>query len=321
MRTSPGEMSAVRQSCSRPAVSSRRPRDLDRHAAEAAAFAQADLGGGEAARGGGEIELLGSVAHGIINALFTVNFCLSFDGGAGLGAGRGGRAKVPPTKRGTETWRRSRAAIAFDYVIVGAGSAGCVLANRLSEDPNVTVALLEAGGHNDSLLVNMPAGVGQLIANKNAMNWGFETTPQAHLDGRRFYQPRGRGWGGSSAINGMIYIRGHARDYDQWRQMGLTGWGYADVLPYFKRAQNQRRRRRCLERRRRAAVCFARAAGRSDLQRRSSKRGAQAGYPVTRDFNGYQQEGAGPYHLTIRTANAGARRLRICARSLACGRT
>ena len=98
----------------------------------------------------------------------------------------------------------------------------------------------------------------------------------------------------------MIYIRGHARDYDHWRQMGLTGWGYADVLPYFKRAQTSRRRRRCLERRRRPALRCRAARRAIRSTRRSSKPAAQAGYPVTRDFNGHQQEGVGPYHLTIR---------------------
>jgi choline dehydrogenase len=187
----------------------------------------------------------------------------------------------------------------FDYVIVGAGSAGCVLANRLTEDPHVTVALLEAGGKNNSLLVKMPAGVGQLIANKGVSNWGFETTPQATLDGRRLYQPRGRGWGGSSAINGMIYIRGHARDYDQWRQMGLTGWGYADVLPYFKRAQHHDDGADAWNGEG-GPLCVSRGPPGDPIYKAFIQAGRQAGYPVTRDFNGYQQEGVGPYHLTIR---------------------
>ena len=110
-----------------------------------------------------------------------------------------------------------------DYVIIGAGSAGCVLAARLSEDGAAKVALLEAGPKDTSLLVRMPAGAGRLIPTKNPQNWGFWTEPQTHLNNRKLFWPRGRGWGGSSSINGMIYIRGHARDYDQWRQMGLTG--------------------------------------------------------------------------------------------------
>ncbi len=187
----------------------------------------------------------------------------------------------------------------FDYVIVGAGSAGCVLANRLSEDPNVTVAVLEAGGKNNSLLVKMPAGVGQLIANKGVSNWGFETTPQKHLDNRILYQPRGRGWGGSSAINGMIYIRGHARDYDQWRQMGLNGWGYADVLPYFKRAQHHDDGADAWNATG-GPLCVSRGPPGDPIYKAFIQAGRQAGFPVTRDFNGYQQEGVGPYHLTIR---------------------
>jgi len=187
----------------------------------------------------------------------------------------------------------------FDYVIVGAGSAGCVLASRLTEDPNITVALLEAGGPNNSLLVRMPAGVGNLIASKGVSNWGFETTPQKHMDNRRLYQPRGRGWGGSSAINGMIYIRGHARDYDQWRQMGLTGWGYADVLPYFKRAQHHEDGADAWNGEG-GPLWVSRGPPGDPIYKAFIQAGKQAGYPVTRDFNGYQQEGVGPYHLTIR---------------------
>jgi choline dehydrogenase len=187
----------------------------------------------------------------------------------------------------------------FDYVIVGAGSAGCVLANRLTEDPNVTVALLEAGGKNDSLLVKMPAGVGNLISTKGATNWGFETVPQQFMDGRRLYQPRGRGWGGSSAINGMIYIRGHARDYDHWRQTGLTGWGYADVLPYFKRAQHHEDGGDAWNGEG-GPLWVSRGPPGDPIYKAFIQAGAQAGYPVTRDFNGRQQEGVGPYHLTIR---------------------
>jgi choline dehydrogenase len=187
----------------------------------------------------------------------------------------------------------------FDYVIVGAGSAGCVLANRLSEDPHAKVALLEAGGRNASLLVRMPAGVGTLIRAKGVSNWGFETVPQKHLDNRRMYQPRGRGWGGSSAINGMIYIRGHARDYDQWRQTGLTGWGYADVLPYFKRAQHHEDGADAWNGES-GPLWVSRGPPGDPIYKAFIQAGAQAGYRVTRDFNGRQQEGVGPYHLTIR---------------------
>src|SRR5215469_6514095 len=127
---------------------------------------------------------------------------------------------------------------AYDYIIIGAGSAGCVLANRLSEDADKRVLLVEAGGPDKSLMIKMPAGAGGLISKQGAQNWGFWTEPEPNLEDRLLWWPRGKGWGGSSSINGMVYIRGHARDYDQWRQMGLAGWGYADVLPYFRRSES-----------------------------------------------------------------------------------
>ena len=186
----------------------------------------------------------------------------------------------------------------YDYVIVGAGSAGCVLANRLSADPGVSVCLIEAGGKDKSLMVRMPAGVGSLIKDVNPHNWGFYTTPQEHMNNRKLWWPRGKGWGGSSSINGMIYIRGHARDYDQWRQSGLTGWGYGDVLPYFRRSEGYRGD---------ASIHHGTdgplAVEESPLDSVSYdafiKAGEQAGHAVTSDFNGAQQEGMGPYQRTI----------------------
>lgn len=188
----------------------------------------------------------------------------------------------------------------YDYVIVGAGSAGSVLGNRLSEDPNTKVLVLEAGGRNTSILVKMPAGVGQLIKQKSEFNWGFWTEPEPHMNNRRLWWPRGRGLGGSSAINGMIYIRGHASDYDQWRQMGLSGWSYEEVLPYFKRAETLHGEPSPYHGFDGPLHVSWGELGDHPLNAGVIKAGVEAGYKFTEDFNGADQEGFGRYQLTIR---------------------
>ncbi|WP_337185642.1 choline dehydrogenase [Phenylobacterium sp.] len=187
----------------------------------------------------------------------------------------------------------------YDIIIVGAGSAGSVLANRLSADGQRRVLLLEAGGRDGSIFVKMPAGTFSL-ATKGRYNWGFWSEPEPELGGRRIFFPRGKGLGGSSLINGMIYIRGNAGDYDQWRQMGLAGWSYADVLPYFKRAEGLIGPGEDLFHGRSGPLSVSQAKTRNTVYESFVQAGEQAGHPVNADFNGSDQEGFGRYHLTIR---------------------
>jgi choline dehydrogenase-like flavoprotein len=186
----------------------------------------------------------------------------------------------------------------FDYVVIGGGSAGSVLAARLSEDASVKVCLLEAGGSDSSVLIQCPAGLALLAKNGQA-NWAFETVPQPGLNGRRGYQPRGKVLGGSSSVNAMVYIRGQREDYDGWAAEGNAGWSYADLLPYFKRSEHNER----------GADAFHGVGGPLNvMDLRSPNRhgpnfvqaGLQAGIPGNRDFNGTTQEGVGPYQVTHR---------------------
>ena len=128
----------------------------------------------------------------------------------------------------------------FDYIVTGAGSAGCAVAARLSESGRYRVLLLEAGGKDRNPWIHIPMGFSQVYANPR-VNWMYESEPEAQLGGRRLYQPRGKVLGGTSSINGMVYMRGNAADYDEWRQRGCTGWDWDSVLPYFKKAEHQER--------------------------------------------------------------------------------
>ena len=186
----------------------------------------------------------------------------------------------------------------FDYVIVGAGSAGCVMAARLSEDPGITVALLEAGGPDRNIWIHIPAGYYRNITNLD-LTWQFQSGPEPHLGGRMINMPRGRVLGGTSAINGLLYVRGQAQDFNVWRQLGNVGWSYDDVLPYFKRSENQER----------GGDDLHGAGGPLDVEdvhmdnpvcELFIKACVAAGIPFTRDFNGASQEGVGYYQLTNR---------------------
>ena len=197
----------------------------------------------------------------------------------------------------------------FDYVVVGAGSSGCVMANRLSEDGKKSVLILEAGGKDTNFFIHMPTGYSQIVPTKSAINYGFETEPEETTNNRKLYWPRGRGWGGSSSINAMVYIRGHAYDYDLWRQQGNTGWSYEDVLPYFKKAESFNGD---------GDSDYHGFDGPLSVKKSESthdklldvfiEAGEQAGFPLTNDFNGKNQEGFSRYEHTMADTKRGPRR-------------
>lgn len=186
----------------------------------------------------------------------------------------------------------------YDYIIVGAGSAGCVLANRLTASGRHKVLLLEAGGRDVNPWIHIPIGYAKTFRNPR-VNWMYETEPEPELNGRRIYQPRGKVLGGTSSINGLLYIRGQQEDFDHWRQLGNSGWSYADVLPYFRRAEDQQRGEDRLhgvggplavsDQREPNPLCDA-----------FIKAGVEQGLPLNHDFNGEHQEGVGYFQTTSR---------------------
>ncbi|MDM4765049.1 GMC family oxidoreductase N-terminal domain-containing protein [Pelomonas sp. SE-A7] len=184
----------------------------------------------------------------------------------------------------------------YDYIVVGAGSAGAVIASRLSEDPNVSVCLLEAGGSDASVLVQMPSAVVAMLPTK-INNWGFKTVPQPGLNGRRGYQPRGKTLGGSSSINAMLYVRGHRWDYDHWAALGNAGWSYDEVLPLFKKAEHNETHDDAFHGQH-GPLNVAEVREPSQLNDRFLQAAQACGLPLTPDYNGAEQHGAFRYQVT-----------------------
>lgn len=187
----------------------------------------------------------------------------------------------------------------YDYIIVGAGSAGCVLANRLSENSHIEVLLLETGGSDKSIFIQMPTAL-SIPMNTAKYAWQFETEPEPYLDKRKMHCPRGKVLGGSSSINGMVYVRGHAKDFDEWQQTGAEGWDYAHCLPYFKKAESWAFGQ---DEYRGADGPLAVNNGnqmQNPLYQAFIDAGVDAGYFATGDYNGQQQEGFGPMHMTVK---------------------
>ncbi|MEP5760064.1 MAG: choline dehydrogenase [Litoreibacter sp.] len=187
-----------------------------------------------------------------------------------------------------------------DYIVVGAGSAGCAIAYRLAE-AGKSVLVIEHGGTDIGPFIQMPAALSYPM-NMKRYDWGFQSEPEPHLGGRRLATPRGKVVGGSSSINGMIYVRGHAQDYDTWAEMGADGWSYADVLPYFKRMENWSDGGRGGDKDWRGTsgpLHISRGPGKNPLTKAFIEAGVQAGYQATDDYNGHKQEGFGPFDATI----------------------
>ncbi len=197
----------------------------------------------------------------------------------------------------------------FDYIIVGAGSAGCVLANRLTENPDISVLLLEFGGNDNSLFIQMPTAL-SIPMSTEKFAWQFHTEPEPYLDNRSMHCPRGKVLGGSSSINGMVYVRGHALDYEEWEDNGASGWGYANCLPYFKKADAWKLAQDDYRSQGGPLAVGDGNGMKNPLYRAFIDAGVQSGYMSTEDYNGYRQEGFGGMQMTVKdgvrwsTANA-----------------
>ncbi|HZU62831.1 MAG TPA: choline dehydrogenase [Novosphingobium sp.] len=186
----------------------------------------------------------------------------------------------------------------FDYIIVGAGSAGCVLANRLSASGQHKVLLLEFGGSDRSIYIQMPAALAYPM-NTKRWNWHYESEPEAHLNNRRLHCPRGKGLGGSSSINGLVYVRGNPLDFERWEQEGARGWGYAQVLPYFKRAETRKEGGNAY-RGGEGPLSTTYGTLENPLNQAWLDAAREAGYALTEDYNGFRQEGFGRMDMTVR---------------------
>ena len=187
----------------------------------------------------------------------------------------------------------------FDYIIVGAGSAGCVLANRLSENPKHKVLLLETGGSDKSIFIKMPTAL-SIPMNTDKYAWQFNTEKEPYLNNREMHCPRGKVLGGSSSINGMVYVRGHAKDFDEWEAHGAEGWNYQACLPYFQKAETWYKGNDAYRGGNGELGVNNGNEMKNPLYTAFIKAGEQAGYDITSDYNGKQQEGFGPMHMTVK---------------------